>query len=206
MTCRRSVIPGNTSWRSSMPGHKWLNKGINQMRRFILHMLEDKWEPTQLVDIESTMTLSHVLYSDRIYTPSTIINTGPINWPKLGLPNNGLELCIIKPFQGISFWNLSKSFKNTTFPLGITALNTIILLSVNHLYVCMLCTDATAWKREKKRDLWAMANIRKDNEFLNRIKIPIGSSEFKGLPRILVSPPYQNRTLYKEQNKANYNR
>lgn len=55
--------------------------------------------------------------------------------------------------------------------------------------------DIRMFVRERERDLRAVANIRKNNEVFYRIKFSIFTSEFNGLPRILVTPANQNRAL-----------
>lgn len=49
--------------------------------------------------------------------------------------------------------------------------------------------------REGERDLRTVANIRKHHKVFHRVETFKGSSKLNGLPWILVSPCYQNRTL-----------
>lgn len=65
-----------------------------------------------------------------------------------------------------------------------------------------VCVQARTWKGEIEGYLRAVADIRKDNKVFHRIKIPIGSSKLNGLPWVLVTPCYQNRTLQQRRNTS----
>lgn len=59
----------------------------------------------------------------------------------------------------------------------------------------MVLTYAGMHMRDKKRNLWAVANIREDNKVLNTIIICIVPAKLNRFPGILVTPCYQHGAL-----------